>query len=53
LGLITVTERLSIVSVYEWDGFRLAEPSADWLVQAAVAANRGDTMLDLVPLHNG
>jgi hypothetical protein len=39
--------------VYESDDFGLAESRSDWLVQAAVAADRGDTMLDLVPLHNG
>jgi hypothetical protein len=52
-GRVTVTGRLSIAGVYEWDDFGLTESRADWLVQAAVAADRGDTMLDLVLLHNG
>jgi hypothetical protein len=37
--------------VYEWDDLGLTESVADWLV--TVAADRGDTTLDLVPLHNG
>jgi hypothetical protein len=52
LGRVTVTGRLSNVGVCEWDDFGLTESRADWLVQAAVAADRGDTMLDLVPLRN-
>jgi len=39
--------------LHEWDDFGVSESRSGWLVQAAVTADRGDTMLDLVPLHNG
>lgn len=45
---VTVDGPLFIVGAYEWDDFRLTESRADWLVRAAVRADRGDTMLDLV-----
>jgi hypothetical protein len=49
---VTVADPLSIVGAYEWDGFQLTESRADWFVRAAVRADRGDTVLDLVSMHH-
>lgn len=49
---VTVDGPLFVVGAYEWDDFQLTESRADWFVRAAVRADRGDTMLDLVSMHH-
>jgi hypothetical protein len=49
---VTAEGPLFVVGAYEWDDFQLTESRADWLVRAAVRADRGDTMLDLVSIHH-